>query len=336
MPAAATEIRSVGAPPRERAKYRPTNSGWTLLALATVALVVPRPFRDGPDPRPFVGAAILLALILETLFLLFQRDRAQARVELPRTLRVDEEGNIVVHADFRPGLKVRYATTFTLDERSQVRIPVVAKQRGVFRARSVFLDEVGPLGILQRSSPIPVEDNLVCVGPKRVSIPLPPPLLSPAPSSDQDVDRLRAYQPGDDVRLLHWRSMARTNEPTVQVRNGVRPVTKVAIDLGPTDGPKAERWASYAAHVLSELIKAGPIEVRSRDSYGETVRHIFSDRHIDIVLGSAETGESVQISHADLYIGSWRPDLESHRGLQVLSDHQAILVAESTLESTLL
>ena len=321
-----SQVRTV---PRRR--IVPTPAGWCAFAIAAIALGIPRPSSEIADPRPFVGVVLLLALIGELVVLLADRKRFIATVDVPAVLRCEEEGTVHVSVtDALPNQRVRYLSTHQLNDSGRTSFDVQPKQRGIYRLRDLFLEDTGPIGLLRRSriiaSPTP---NMVCVGPTRHALNSNATLNNTvtALSVDTELDRLRAYVFGDDVRLLNWRSTARVGQAMVEVHQPQAIALVVVIDLGPNDGPKAEAWASLSAGVLEQLLDQGPIEVRSRDSQGEMTRSVATNRQIDIVLGSAVTGEPVALDNANLYIGAWRNDLNLAKtnGVHIISDTTAIL-----------
>ena len=315
-----------------KTRVLPTPAGWCAFAIAAIALGIPRPSIETADPRPFVGVVLLIALFCELVMLLADRKRITASIEVPPVLRCEEEGTVHVSVtDALPNQRIRYLSTHELNEGGHASFGVQPRQRGVYRLRDVFLEDTGPIGLLRRSRIIDSPaDRMVCVGPKRE--PLSADLTNvsasiPDSTPDTELDRMRAYVSGDDLRFLNWRSTARTGHPMVEVHKPLGTNAIVVIDLGPNDGPKAEAWASLAAGALERLIEQGPIEVRSRDAQGETLRTLANDRHIDIVLGSAVTGEPVALDRATLYIGAWRNDLDLAKtnGVQVISDAEQLL-----------
>ena len=313
-----------------RTRILPTPAGWCALAIAAIALGIPRPSIETADPRPFVGVVLLLALASELVLLLSDRKRFVASIEVPPVLRCEEEGTVRVFvADALPSQRVRYLGTHEFHEGGHASFGVQPRQRGVYRLRDVFLEDTGPIGLLRRSRIIDAPDRMVCVGPKREAFTADltnVTTLTAAWPIETELDRLRTYVSGDDVRFLNWRSTARTGKPMVEVHKAVGTNTIVVIDLGPNDGPKAEAWASLAAGALERLIEQGPVEVRSRDAQGEILRTLATNRHIDIVLGSAVTGEPVALDNAHLYIGAWRNDLDFAKtnGVHVISDSEQL------------
>ena len=311
-----------------RTRILPTPAGWCALAIAAIALGIPRPSIDTLDPRPFVGVVLFLALLGELVMLLADRKGFSATVSTPTVLRCGEEGTVRVSvADALPNQRVRYLSTHELDDAGHASFDVQPRQRGIFRLRDLFLEDTGPIGLLRRSRIIDTpSEQMVCVGPKREMLNAEVPTINHVASTsspvDAELDRLRAYVSGDDVRLLNWRTTARTGQPMIEVHQPHQIDPMIVIDLGPNEGPKAEAWASLAAGALQRLLEQGSFDVRSRDAQGEMTRTITNDRQIDIVLGSAVTGEPVGLDHANVYIGAWRNDLGAATigGVHVISD----------------
>lgn len=307
----------------------PTPAGWCAFAIAAIALGIPRPSSETADPRPFIGVVLLLALIGELAMLLADRKRSTATVAVPAVLRCEEEGTVHVCVDDPlPNQRVRYLNTHQFNDAGQASFNVQPRQRGIYRLRDLFLEDTGPIGLLRRSRIIATShDHMVCVGPTRqpLSVDTATSNTFAVASADTELDRLRTYVSGDDVRLLNWRSTARVGQPMVEIHVPQVTALVVVIDLGPNDGAKAEAWASVSAGVLERLLDQGPIEVRSRDAQGEMTRTVTTDRQIDIVLGSAVTGEPVTLDDANFYIGAWRSDLELAKtgGVHVISDTTA-------------
>ena len=321
-----------------RTRLLPTPAGWCAIAVAAVALGIPRPNIETSDPRPFVGMVLILAVLGELLLVLVDRKPFTASVIVPTVLRCDEDGTVHVSVrDPLPNQRVRYLTTHKLNEQGHVSFDVAPRQRGVFRLRDLQLEDTGPIGLIRRSRVInPTTSYMVCVGPKRSRQDGDTAAVATTfPNLDTELDRLRTYVVGDDVRLLNWRSTARTGHPMVEVRQSPAHEPVVVIDLGAVQGAKAEAWASLAAGALQRLIQLGPVVVRSRDAQGETTRTITNDRHIDIVLGSAVTGEPVSMGIANLYIGAWRSDLVAAErdGMKVITDTDTAFMIDPVLES---
>src|SRR3990172_1873062 len=82
----------------------------------------------------------------------------------------------------------------------------------------------------------------------------------PAPSifrgRGMELEDVRAYQPGDDVRHMDWRATARTNRPITKVfRDERQQMIYLVIDRGPTMffGTRGELKAASAARVAAVL-----------------------------------------------------------------------------------
>ena len=98
--------------------------------------------------------------------------------------------------------------------------------------------------------------------------------------------------------------------------------TRVAVDLGPTNGPKAERFAQIAASFLDQMIQRGPIALVVRDSQGIALLDIATSDDVSASLAAAVPGEPVPLDDIVAYVGAWRNDLDEarRRGILVVSD----------------
>lgn len=309
------------ASPRLARPWRvaPTTTGWCFLVLAVIALFVPRPAKDGPDPRPLVGTAVLLVLLADTVALLVLRRGLRSTAAIARFLRCGDPASIHVQLSrqFTRRAAVRFLGHHELDDAGHAVVTLHPRQRGVFRVRELLLEVPSPFGLVRWSPPVELPgDGLVCVGPHR------------APSvlvrnehrerrGDEDPDRLRSYVDGDDVRRIDWRSSARSTQSMVLLREAPHDDVHVVVDLGPEAGARAEHLASIAAGVLEHLLEHGPVVVTSRDAQGLTTRTLTADAHIDAVLGSATTGEPVVTDGLTMYVGAQRTDLATLRDADV-------------------
>jgi len=81
-------------------------------------------------------------------------------------------------------------------------------------------------------------------------------LRVPVASLDEDIAGLRPYQPGDDVRRVHWRTTARIGYPVVRQHDApTQQRTTVLIDVRRTahDSASFERAMSAAASIIMTL-----------------------------------------------------------------------------------
>ena len=102
-------------------------------------------------------------------------------------------------------------------------------------------------------------------------------------SSDEEFASLRAYEPGDDIRRIHWRSTARTGRLVVQQYDQPwQRRTTVVLDTRRQahDAPSFERAVAAAASV---------VELAART--GELIRLVSTDG-VDSQMVSAESNES--------------------------------------------
>lgn len=300
-------------------KVAPTATGWCFLAIAVIALFVPRPLKDGPDPRPFLGTAVVLVLLADTIALLVLRRGVHSAASVPRFLRCGEPAGIHVQLTGQSPRRanVRFLGQHELDDAGHTMVTLLPRQRGVFRIRELFLEVPSPFGLVRWSPPVDVRgDGLVCVGPFRTPSALARYEQQVRPG-DEEPDRLRPYVAGDEIRRIDWRTSARSPQSMILLREAPRDHVHVVVDLGPEPGARAEHLASIAAGVLEELLLRGPVVVTSRDAQGLTTRTLTADAHIDAVLGSATTGAPVVTDGLTMYIGAQRTDLAALRGENV-------------------
>ncbi|MXM67430.1 DUF58 domain-containing protein [Streptomyces sp. HUCO-GS316] len=123
---------------------------------------------------------------------------------------------------------------------SPLRLSVPAPRRGLLRIGPVVLRQEDPLGLFRRDTEL-APAHRVEVHPAVTALSLRDLARGPAdsggghraaPSLDADFFTLRAYDPGDDPRHIHWLSSARSGQ--LLVRRSAEPVVTrfpVALDL---------------------------------------------------------------------------------------------------------
>jgi uncharacterized protein (DUF58 family) len=193
-------------------------------------------------------------------------------------------------------------------ERAQRTSPLPTNRRGVFPVGPVELPRSDPLGLVRRVRR--------CTGPGEVWVtprvlPLRP-LPSGAthrlegPSADTAREgaitfhRLRDYVPGDDIRKVHWKSVARTG--ALVVRHDVdpaEPFTVIVLDTAPE--PHSATGFETAVDVAASVALvagAGHAPVELRTSGG------------DRVGGSGRTDPAAIVDHLTLVRAQPGADLE--------------------------
>lgn len=166
------------------------------------------------------------------------RDGAEARVYLPRLVPGEER-------------LVTWETTFTA--RGPHPFPAM-------RIRTKF-----PFGLFSKAGYVPVHaEILVFPAVSTLTAELRRAVGGAAPAGvrrrgrGHDLYNLREYRPGDDPRLIHWRSSAKTGTLTVRELEAETAVDTRLILEGPASDPAAiERGLSRAASLVVHLIRAG-------------------------------------------------------------------------------
>jgi uncharacterized protein (DUF58 family) len=141
-----------------------------------------------------------------------------------------------------------------------------APHRGAFAIGPATVTLNGPLGLVRlRYTTAPAGE--VLVGPARFDLAVDLPATDhdrPQPRSKGGVERVtdpsavRAYQPGDPRRLVHWRATARRDQ--LMVRETVtraRPDAWVLVDDAAAPSPATETAIAAAATVGLRLLRAG-------------------------------------------------------------------------------
>lgn len=179
--------------------------------------------------------------------------------------------------------------------RAGSRHPLPTDRRGILRLGPAVASFTDPFGLVARSAPVGPEAVLV-VGPRVHALaPLaqstelrpgarPPALAATLPPAGGEFRSLREYAPGDDLRLVHWATTARTGGIMVrQDRPEDQALVAVTVDVRPGAHDAAsfelacEAVASVAAAARSggcavrALTTAGDDLVPGRDARGEAL-----------------------------------------------------------------
>lgn len=144
----------------------------------------------------------------------------------------------------------------------QTHLAVPAQQRGWLVLPTVVLSSVFPLGIFRAWSPLRfAERSLVYPRPAVDSIPFP---VAPAgdgapnnPSSD-DFYGFQSYQPGDPLRRIHWKGVAKGQGVHIKEYRGEESVT-LFLDWSRTPGADVEARLSRLCRWLLDAEQTGAV-----------------------------------------------------------------------------
>lgn len=243
-----------------------------------------------------LGAGLLLLLAIATSWVLRPSALLADRQLFPD--RVPKGTPAIVHLELANAGRGRIPVTVALQPcgPSMVRVVLPALRGGERGVRAYRLPtarrgvyELGPLEV-HRSDPFGLlratrhfgEPERLWVTPAVLALaPLPSgvtrhlegPSSDTAPAGDITFHRLREYVTGDDLRMIHWKSTARTGR--LMVRHNIdtsQPHTVVVLDLEPAAYPGDS--FEEAVDVAASLVVAhgrGNAAVELRTSTGEQV-----------------------------------------------------------------
>jgi uncharacterized protein (DUF58 family) len=213
-------------------------------------------------------------------------DRPAARVSLRMASLV--EGDLVL-----------------VDAPARVTMQIVPDVRGVFPRAVLELVVRGPLGIVpvRRRADVPLPAP-VHVAPAPVAVPGleyptaqvrqhtegPQPVR--APRTGEVTRGVRAWEPGDGRRLVHWPATARTG--ALMARDLDDPAgdeVVVVVDLGPAPGRGAEHTAGMAQWVVGDVLARGRrVGLVTREAGGLVHRAVADRAATGRRLAAAVTG----------------------------------------------
>ena len=262
----------------------PTRAGWAIAGLGAGTVLLGRLFgwlelfALGAGLMALVGLAVLLVRA-RTFTLGVRRTVRPARLHVGESARVElavaNRGRITTPVlTLRDpvagtvGARVRLAPLPTGKERQAAyRLPT--SRRGVLHVGPLEALRSDPLGLARRR--LTVSGTVEVIVYPRVDRISPPPGGREQPAAVRNRQMvqaarrdsfrgLREYVAGDDLRLVHWRSSARTGELVVRQDEEPRPrATAVVLDLRRTAhaGLSLERAVSVAASVVLAGRRAG-------------------------------------------------------------------------------
>ncbi|RLK53592.1 DUF58 domain-containing protein [Actinokineospora cianjurensis] len=267
-----------------------TRRGWVMVVTGVV-LVTAGVLADYPE-LVVIGLAALAAVGMAAVWMIrgarlsVRRtdlpDRVAEGTPVPGRLTVRNEGARrslpLVVTDVVAGTAVHVALpSLSGGEEHHADYVIPALPRGVHRVPPLVVGQSDPLRLMRRDHVLGQEWHLRAY-PRWVPITPPPtggprdlegPTSSSSPQGGVAFHSLRAYQPGDDWRLVHWRSTARAGQ--LLVRHNVIPDEPRHLVVLDTD-PRAyvddafESAVRVAASLCVSASRAGqPVELRSTD-----------------------------------------------------------------------
>lgn len=262
----------------------PTSTAWLLLSTGIVAFIAG--WQLGWVELFVLAAACLVALVIAIPFVLGHSSVTLERAINPNRVTVGDRALAEMRATndgARPSsslvVEERIAGVATPIEVPSLRSGQAAEflynlpteRRGAFDIGPATVSRGDPLGLLRRSVSETTVERL-WVHPRHVATkPLPAgfakdlegPTFDTSPAGDIAFHAIREYQPGDDVRHVHWMSTARKG--TLMVRHYVdnrRPQVAVVVDhqLSVSDPDRFELALEVAASIgVSALNREAPL-----------------------------------------------------------------------------
>lgn len=265
----------------------PTNTAWVLACSGLVAFVAG--WQLGWVELFVLAAACLIALVVAVPFVIWRSNVTLERSISPDRVTVGERALAELRAT---NAGARTSAALVVSERidgaeTPIEIPSLragqsteflyrlpTDERGVFEIGPATISRGDPLGLLRR----PVSETSVerlWVHPRWVAVQplsagfakdLEGPTFDTSPAGDVAFHTIREYQPGDDVRHVHWMSTARKGQ--LMVRHYVdnrRPQISVVVDheLASRDRGRFELAIEIAASIsMSALHRDMPIACR--------------------------------------------------------------------------
>jgi hypothetical protein len=179
-------------------------------------------------------------------------------------------------------------------------------KRGVYGSGTCELETGAPFGVLvmRRTetvvSPITVYPRIYDAKAWRLR----GPAGWPAPSSVGDVSSVRDYRPGDPLRHVHWRSVARRGQLMVRDFDREVSATTAIVADAPAFAAVADAVASVACSIGKAALADGEVAVG-----GERTRSLEVVLDWGARLGADAAGSVAQMQHSDradavVYVGT--------------------------------
>jgi uncharacterized protein (DUF58 family) len=266
----------------------PTKSGIAVAVCGIVLLALGR-LSDYPE-LVAIGFACLAALLLAGFWMLLRPDLSAVRVIKPERVTVNEQafGVVTLTNEGRRRSPPIMAAELVTGRPVQVPVPSLGpgksytahyrlptRQRGIYQVGPLTIGHSDPLRLLSVGRTYSTYSTLY-VHPRTLNVePVPTgqtrdmdgPTSSYAPQGGVAFHSLREYEFGDDWRLIHWKSSARTG--ALMVRHNVvpnEPRMMVVLDTSAAAyTPRSfEHAVSAAASLAIAAIRGGfPLELRT-------------------------------------------------------------------------
>lgn len=196
------------------------------------------------------------------------------RVDVTLTNRRPLAGPVVGLVDHLDGVPVPASLVAPVEPRGRRRTAYqfTARRRGLARLGPLRLVTVDPLGLVRAAEHLDVTVDLIVL--PRIDALAPLPVVAgdgldagvhhrrALHTAVDEFTALRDYQPGDDIRRVHWPTTARLDRPVVrQDEQPWQRRTTVVLDLAPdpTDAAAFERAVSAAASILDLSWRQGEL-----------------------------------------------------------------------------
>ncbi|MGQ0432703.1 MAG: DUF58 domain-containing protein [Microthrixaceae bacterium] len=191
----------------------------------------------------------------------------------------------VAHERFRGGTQVIVLPRVAPRATATTTYYLTTDRRGIYPVGPLRFVRVDALGLVRLARRVADEVDL-CVYPKVEHVVMLPSSLArnlEGPTSDTAAEgtitfhRLREYVIGDDLRMIHWRSSARTGK--LMVRHNIdtsRPSTTIVLDTRP-EVYESEEAFEVAVEIVASLVVASarmnfPVRLRTTDGVDLTRR----------------------------------------------------------------
>jgi uncharacterized protein (DUF58 family) len=164
---------------------------------------------------------------------------------------------------FSVNLNLHNGTSVELDLPAEIATPaaltLTAQRRGWLNMPTVTVSTVFPLGVHRAWSPLNLKQRLlVYPQPSSAMLPFPeaPGEQGGKDANADDFHGFHAYQPGDSLRRIHWKAVARGQGVMVKEYRG-EPDETVYLDWNVTPGPDIEARLSQLCRWVIDAEQAG-------------------------------------------------------------------------------